>query len=370
VALYPGLDPNTEEGRRTAARLLSIKSMLGKKKKDPSAGIPEKTLGRSLLVATWNIRELGANKKEGARLFEALYYIAEIISAFDIVALQEVNENLGDLRTIMRILGPGWKYLLTDITLGRRGNGERMAFLYDARKVEFEGLASQVVVPPVYKVGKKTFEPGRQLARAPMMVGFRCGWFKFTICTAHIYYGAPVADEPTRLAEIQILANLLAERADSEHAWAPNMLLLGDFNIFKPSDKTAEAISKAGFVLPPQLTVLEAGETGKHYDQIALYSRKYAKQQATQVKKASAGVVKFFDKVFTDQDEALYAKQMGAKYAKAKDAKARTTYYRTWRTFQMSDHRPMWIELRTDFSAGYLANVKAGKGRKFPFEIV
>ena len=32
----------------------------------------------------------------------------------------------------------------------------------------------------------------------------------------------------------------------------------------------------------------------------------------------------------------------------------RTTYYKGWRTYQMSDHLPMWIELRTDFADSYL----------------
>ncbi|MFL6262874.1 MAG: endonuclease/exonuclease/phosphatase family protein [Thermoanaerobaculia bacterium] len=368
MAFYPGIDPSTEEGKRIAERLLSLKSLLKKKKDPDSGGIPHKTLDKSILIATWNIREFGRNKMYGSRLFESLYFIAEIISAFDVIALQEVNEDLTDLRRIMKLLGRSWKYLLTDITLGRQGNGERMAFLYDSRKVKFEGLASQVVIPPKVERDKKTYYPRRQLARTPMMVGFKSGWFKFTICTAHIYYGKAVADEPTRLMEVEILAEMLAERARSEHAWAPNMILLGDFNIFKPTDKTAQAIERAGFFIPPQLSQFEAGESGKHYDQIAFYSPKYEIQQKKRTMYAPAGVVRFFDKVFTDEDEALYAGQMGEGYAGVKGPQARTTYYRTWRTYQMSDHRPMWIELSTDFSSGYLANAMRGKGRKFPFE--
>jgi endonuclease/exonuclease/phosphatase family metal-dependent hydrolase len=364
VAFYPGIDPSTKEGQRIAARLLSVKSLL-RKRNPAKGGIPHKTLDQSLLIATWNVRELGRNQKYGRRLFESLYYIAEIISAFDIVALQEVNEDLGDFLRIMSLLGPSWKYLLTDITLGRQGNGERMAFVYDSRKVDFGGLASQVIIPPEVKRGTKTYHPARQLARAPMMVGFTCGWFRFTICTTHIFYGATVADEPTRLAEIKILAKLLAERANSEHAWAQNMLLLGDFNIFKPSDDTASALAEAGFFLPPQLKQLESNDGGKHYDQIAMYSPRFAQQQNRRAERAPAGVVKFLDKIFTDDQESLYAPAMGQKYA-TKDAKRRQTFYRAWRTFQISDHRPMWIELTTDFSSGYLANAMRGKGRAFP----
>jgi hypothetical protein len=50
---------------------------------------------------------------------------------------------------------------------------------------------------------------------------------------------------------------------------------------------------------------------------------------------------------------------MGAAYLKNKqgkkrNAKERTRYYNDWRTFQMSDHLPLWIELQIDFGKEYL----------------
>jgi hypothetical protein len=33
-------------------------------------------------------------------------------------------------------------------------------------------------------------------------------------------------------------------------------------------------------------------------------------------------------------------------------------YLSTWRTFQMSDHLPLWVELKTDFSDEYLTRLK------------
>jgi len=55
----------------------------------------------------------------------------------------------------------------------------------------------------------------------------------------------------------------------------------------------------------------------------------------------------------------LYAEEMGKAYVETKegeqrDERARTRYYRDWRTHQMSDHLPMWIELKTDFGDEYL----------------
>ena len=98
-------------------------------------------------MATWNIREF-ESKKYGPRQKEALYYIAEIIDHFDIVAVQEVRDDLSSLEEVMDILGSSWDYLLTDVTAGGQGFFERMAFVYDKRKVNFGGLAGEIVVKP------------------------------------------------------------------------------------------------------------------------------------------------------------------------------------------------------------------------------
>lgn len=350
------MEPAVRE--RCVSHLLSLRSFLRAKtggKKADELRVPWKGLDRSLLVATWNVRELGRNEKHGPRLDESLFYIAEVISAFDVVALQEVNEDLRDFHRIMGLLGDDWGFLLTDITLGKRGNWERMAFVYDRRKVTFEGLAGQVVVPEVERYAGVELHPRKQLARTPMMVGFRSGWFRFTVCTVHVYYGAAVANEPTRLREIEVLSRILAERAASEHAWAPNMLLLGDFNIFAPQDRTYEAIQEAGFLLPEVLRDFEAGDAGKHYDQIAILSR-YDAQTRKLVARARGGSLRLFDKVFRDDEEALYAAHYDRRKYKG-GAAGRSRYYRDWRTYQLSDHRPLWIELKSDFATEYLGKL-------------
>jgi hypothetical protein len=69
------------------------------------------------------------------------------------------------------------------------GYRERLAFLYDSRKVHFGGLASQIFIPPIKKEGGKTLEPTKQLARTPFATRFQIDWFKFRICTTHLLYG-------------------------------------------------------------------------------------------------------------------------------------------------------------------------------------
>src|SRR3970040_909960 len=70
-----------------------------------------------------------------------------IVSRCDVVALQEVKRDLGGLRLLMQALGPEWGWILTDLTRGSAGNQERMAFVFDLRRVRPSGLAAELVVP-------------------------------------------------------------------------------------------------------------------------------------------------------------------------------------------------------------------------------
>jgi len=106
--------------------------------REASPGHPGATFEQTLLLATWNIREFDA-PAYGERLEEAYYYIAEIIARFDLVAIQEVRRDLKALDRVCDLLGPNWAHIVTDVTEGQRGNDERMAFLYDTRKVQFAG---------------------------------------------------------------------------------------------------------------------------------------------------------------------------------------------------------------------------------------
>jgi len=333
VPFYNKLDPRKGEDRWTAVGLLRLRKALQK-------AVPPKRLDSRLLLATWNIREFGGSKFKG-RTQEALFYLAEVISAFDLVAVQEVRSNLGDFNRLMNLLGSWWRYLLTDVTLGQRGNQERLAFLYDSRKVTFGGLASQVVLAPIK--GKKGEPPkaAEQLARTPLLVGFRCGWLKFTICTAHILYGPDEASPPERVEEIKQLAQFLATRVSHRDAWARNMIVLGDFNIFKPTDPTFIALRKAKFTMPTKLQGLHSNAAGgKHFDQIAFI----APDLEDKLELSDAGVVDIFKTVFSEKkkDVEFYKRSIGK------------TAYKNWRTYQLSDHLPMWIELRTDFAGRYL----------------
>lgn len=336
-----------QERKRISAGLLTLRRQL-----EGVEGIPPKTIEKNLLLATWNIREFGGAKYE--RCPDCYYFIAEIIDHFDLVAIQEVRQDLDALKQVMNILGSWWKYMVTDVTLGAAGNNERLAFLYDSRKVRFDGLSGEIVLPPQKK------KPVRQMARTPFICGFRAGWTRFEICTVHIYYGTQKAEDPVRVAEIKSLAGLLAKRATKKpkkksqmQAQPPNVILLGDFNIFdSKNDKTMKALEKNGFRIPDAISGAQTNKLrDKNYDQIAFY------EVAKRFEARRGGVFDYYQSVFSDKYQEQYYELAGGKKK-----------FDNWRTYQMSDHLVLWTELRIDFSENYLAVLlraaKAAKSQK------
>jgi hypothetical protein len=133
----------SERKRRIADRLLKLRAGLRDEIGTPGGGNEGRR--RFLRLATWNIREFDATSY-GPRLKEAIYFIAEIISHFDLVAIQEVREDLEALDRVRRVLGSDWRYICTDVTEQSRGNKERLAFLYNASQVSFRGVAGELTV--------------------------------------------------------------------------------------------------------------------------------------------------------------------------------------------------------------------------------
>jgi len=316
-----------------------------------AAGIPRRTTTDTLLLATWNIREFDSGKY-GYRGEEPYYYIAEILSRFDLIAIQEVRDGLYPLQHLKHLLGDDWDFLVTDVTLGASGNSERMAYLFDRRKVSFTGLAAEMVLPN----GRNAKDQQMQLARSPYIAGFRAGWAYLTLATVHIYYGKGVAVDPRRLAEITAFNKTIAKNAAKLSAapqTAPgkpplpdNLIILGDFNIFNRKDVTMEAITRAGFVIPEELNSIPGSNVAKnkHYDQIAYY-----KQLARLKPTGKAGVFDFFEHVYRLQDEAAYAGERRQKPGRS---------FNDWRTYRISDHLPMWIELGIDDTDSYLSTLE------------
>jgi endonuclease/exonuclease/phosphatase family metal-dependent hydrolase len=124
----------------------------------------------------------------------------------------------------------------------------------------------------------------------------------------------------------------------SKDHWALNTILLGDFNVFHREDKTFQALEKK-FKIPPSLkkTYTNANQD-KPFDQIAFL----ACDVDWQMDVMKSGTFPFFDYVYRDAECDVYLPNGTQKE------------YRQWRTFQMSDHLPLWVELQVDFGTEYL----------------
>ena len=202
---------------------------------------------------------------------------------------------------------------------------------------------------------------GRAVARTPFLVSFQAGWFKFSLCTVHIYFGSNSKESEgyqRRVNEIDYIAKEMAKRADREDE---NYVLLGDFNIKNTMDETMKALTRAGFILPPELFPSNVLGT-KYYDQIAFRTRKDT------VTFLSAGVFNFTKTLFKDEHYPHYAPVLPERHRDLKhdgtprDAGKDKDYFaKRWMTWQMSDHLPLWVELAIDFSDEHLLhNIEEG----------
>ena len=198
----------------------------------------------------------------------------------------------------------------------------------------------------------------RQFARTPYLLSFQSGWLKINLCTVHIYYGDTydTSKMEQRRSEIEKLTEGLADKAKGEFRFDDKSFLgvLGDFNILGEGHPTMEALESNGFFIPDRLKSIPGSNVArdKAYDQIAFWKpSRIAGYVHLDV--LAANVFDFFEHVFTAAEEIVYREEPD-------NGLKASSKYSTWRTYKMSDHLPMWIELRTDFSDEYLKEIESG----------
>ncbi|GAB4546049.1 MAG: hypothetical protein Kow0063_40300 [Anaerolineae bacterium] len=299
--------------------------------------VPAKLEGRNLLIATWNIRSFGSLTRKWTaeandtpkRDLRGLRAICEIVSRFDVVALQEVVGNLRALRDMMKFLGDGWSFLMTDISIGAAGNNERMAFVFDRRRVQPSGLACELVVPPEWLEDIAPDALRRQFARTPYAVSFRAGPVTFILVTLHVDYG----DDPAgRIPELKGIARWMADWARRSNRWHHNLLALGDFNIDRKDDELWQAFTSTGLTVPEDLhhiprTVFADPDNptlDKYYDQIAWFETGSGRRRLS-MDYQRGGSFDFLPHVYTDQP-----------------------FTRNSISYRLSDHYPLWVEFSLD----------------------
>lgn len=297
------------------------------------ADIPAKMLDRNLLIATWNLRVFGdltekwvsSETDTPKRDLHALRCITEIVSRFDVIALQEVRGNIKSLRHMLKCLGPHWGLTLTDVTRGDPGNDERMAFLFDTRKVQQSGLACELVVPLEELRGVAEGTLDKQFARTPYAVSFRAAGKTFILVTLHVLYGKKAAE---RLPEMKAIAKWMAEWAKDVNGWDQNLIVLGDFNIDRKDDLLYQAFTSTGLQTPQDLNDVPRTifndpadpSLDKFYDQVAWFTGSN-NTPALSMKYSRGG---FFDFI--------------------KVALKSRNLTRQQLSFRISDHYPLWTE--------------------------
>jgi endonuclease/exonuclease/phosphatase family metal-dependent hydrolase len=293
------------------------------RREKPGRQIPKKGSDR-ILLATWNIANLGVQD----RLDSDYALIAEMIGWFDLVAVQEVNDDLRGIEAIHAKLPARYDLLFSDAS----GNQERQAFLYDTRKVSRLKEVGRVSIPPsdlgkIKLPGTTTTFPG--FDRGPYLASFASGSFRFSLLNVHLYYGSP---DPPDIDRRMLETFAVAWWADRKHrdarSYVPEVLPLGDFNLPKQEagDRIYDALVARGLHVPPHTSQIgSAIASDSYYDQIAFFPGP-TNDRFT----GAMNVFDFDGALFQD----LWQERPGSPFL---------SYVR----FHMSDHRPLWVEFQT-----------------------
>jgi len=333
------------EKKRTLNNLLSLRKAL-------DLEIAQKVTDQNVIIATWNLKEFGHLTK---RLPETYFYIAEIISRFDLVAVQEIKSSLDDFEILMRLLGAHWAYLIADITEGTAGNSERFAYLYDRRRIQPSGLAGEIVLWDDITLNSDI----KQLKRTPYLTGFRAGWKNFAIINVHLQPKNDSTSKKKRKEEVRLLLKAVAHKIKDDRFWTNNLMVMGDTNVYSDDNDILELFLAEGF---QEVADLQGKPTNvvqsEIYDRIFFRESEYFQVKDVEVGQTGS-VFKFFDHVYREKDFASYKKWMkrhkGNPETLVDNDAFRQYFKRFWRGNQMSDHYPVWIQLNIDSTDDFLA---------------
>jgi len=291
--------------------------------------VPRKIEGENLLVASWNVRNLGSLTQSWEssahdspkRDKRAAVAIAEIISRFDIVMVTEVTGSADALHQVVsELLGESWAVLFPDYwTFG--GTMERVAFVYDSRRILTAGLAGRIQLEEYLD----EFRP--PLATPLCAASFRTRSAEIpvhlTLAVLHFDYYARGADPDGQafLAWMEDWANALKRES---HA----LIVLGDFNIDRVGNPLYDIVARHGLFVPLPLqgaprSIFGASPESSDgfYDQIAWFGGS-PEGPTSNVRISTSG---FFDFV--------QVLKRGLPLASL--------------SFRISDHYPLWCEFST-----------------------
>lgn len=289
-------------------------------------GIPKKETEK-VLIASWNLTNFGLQKRTN----EHLEIMAHILSKFDVIAVQEVADNLEQFDLLLKAMDGNYKAIFSDIA----GNYERLGFIYDATKLKKRGLVAELAMRTsqqkriTIEVGEEREEMEFQgFNRNPYMATFTAGSFEFTLVNVHLYW----SNKLLRLLEAKALSNWARKRSKkpATHLPAKDIMLLGDFNIpqIKKGDPYFDEITSNGLVAPLHETEYIGSNLAgdKNYDQLFFFP----KHTNEDFSNGKIGVVDFDNAIFRNlwKSDSTHKKEYFFKYIR---------YY-------IADHRPLWAQ--------------------------
>lgn len=314
------------------------RGLLALKQRIAAARIPPSQLDQTINVAAWNIREFG----KVPRSQPAIHYLAEILGQFDLVALVELRDDLGDLGRVLHLLGPSWAVVYSDWMDDSGGNRERTAFLYDRRAVAFNGLAAEVDAPRT-KRGRE-YLAKQSFWRAPYLCSFRSGNFDFLALATHTRWGD---SQKGRQAELRMLADWIGARAEAGTLEDRDLIVMGDFNIPQVGDRLYQTLTSRGLQIPETLCRLKSGDqfvVGSNLGRTARYDQILHLPTTPGRFRNAGGILDFY------RDEDGIADLFPGENLTTEKF-----------TYQLSDHFPIWVQIATDIDGDRLNQIVQAK---------
>jgi endonuclease/exonuclease/phosphatase family metal-dependent hydrolase len=360
-------------------------------------GLPRRRR-KSVVLGTFNIRKFGKVK---GRSTQARNFIEKICRRFDLLAVQEVQDNLEAIQELKSRLGNTYGLLVSDTTgklPGGKGSAERLAFLFKWRRIERTELASDITydrsevirtlagehtkwsrhlkqVQRLFATKSRKAPPAQPsfltFIRQPSCASFRVKAignakpYEFLVINAHLLFGNHKSE---REQEFLSLISWLTRRAKmAGKLYHKNMLMMGDCNVefdnaaqkrkeieevLKKLNATVLKSNKAAKVNFPLLTdhpvaarnpLRTNARQTETFDQIAIFLHdKRLPDHTANATAASGGPDAYDYNIFKFTDlfaEALHGKAFDALTA----AQRKSIIERT--EHDVSDHMPAWFRL-------------------------
>jgi hypothetical protein len=302
--------------------------------------LPRRRLEKNLLVASWDLQESGPD----VRTLESHWYIAQLLSSFDVIALQGLSQRLGIMDGLTQKLGPEWHYLATDLSPGMVGNNERFAILYYQPRVAFEHVSGELLLPPGINAAD-----ARTLVRNPFVVSLRAGAFKFRSCVVELPSERARNSAPNAPGnESETLAEFLATNSDR---FIEHYLLMSNAEFASTDSPMIREFKRCQF-----LVQMHPVGVGKSAGFGLIGFRMAQKEHAFRARICRSGYLSLYDYIYRKDEFQLYKEVVAQSRRQFESQGGKVSadderWYWSWRRRQLSSRNPLWLELEIEPTA-------------------